>query len=59
MSSDHSGPVPAHNSIVSSWFPAALVARLEQRLGRRVDVATEEGLCWLLRRHILREAQSP
>jgi hypothetical protein len=29
---------------VSSWFPAALVAELEQLLGRRVGAVTEEGV---------------
>ena len=41
----------------SPWFPAALVAELERVLGRRVDVVTEEGLYWLLRRRILQEAR--
>jgi predicted nucleotidyltransferase len=41
----------------SPWFPAALVAELEGLLGRKVDVVTEEGLYWLLRRRILREAR--
>ena len=42
----------------SPWFPAALVGELEQVLGRQVDVVTEEGLYWLLRRRILQEARS-
>jgi predicted nucleotidyltransferase len=41
----------------SPWFPAALVGELERLLGRRVDVVTEDGLYWLLRRRILREAK--
>jgi uncharacterized protein len=41
----------------SPWFPAALVGELERVLGRRVDVVTEEGLYWLLRRRILQEAR--
>lgn len=41
----------------SPWFPAALVSDLERLLGRRVDVVTEAGLYWLLRRRILREAR--
>jgi len=41
----------------SPWFPAALVAELQVLLGRRVDVVTEDGLYWLLRRRILREAR--
>lgn len=42
---------------VSPWFPAGLVEELEQLLGRPVDVVTEDGLYWLLRRRILKEAQ--
>jgi len=41
----------------SPWFPAALVVELERVLGRRVDVVTEEGLHWLLRRRMLAEAR--
>jgi hypothetical protein len=41
----------------SPWFPAGLKLELEQLLGRRVDVVTEDGLYWLLRRRILREAR--
>ena len=41
----------------SPWFPAAFVAELQRLLGRRVDVVTEDGLYWLLRRRILREAR--
>jgi predicted nucleotidyltransferase len=33
-----------------------LHAELEELLGRRVDVVTERGLYWLLRRRILKEA---
>ena len=36
---------------------AELVADLEELLGRRVDVVTEKGLYWLLRRRILKEAR--
>ncbi len=36
---------------------AALVADLGDLLGRRVDVVTEKGLYWLLRRRILKEAR--
>jgi predicted nucleotidyltransferase len=39
------------------WFPAGLKLELERLLGRRVDVVTEDGLDWLLRRRILREAR--
>ena len=41
----------------SPWFPAALVAALERFLARKVDVVTEDGLYWLLRRRILQEAR--
>ncbi len=36
---------------------AGLVLDLEELLGRKVDVVTERGLYWLLRRRILREAR--
>jgi predicted nucleotidyltransferase len=41
----------------SPWFPAGLVEKLEEVLGRRVDVVTPDGLYWLLRRRILKEAR--
>jgi predicted nucleotidyltransferase len=40
----------------SPWFPAGLAAELEELLGQRVDVVTSNGLYWLLRRRILKEA---
>jgi predicted nucleotidyltransferase len=40
----------------TSWFPGGLVADLEQLLGRRVDVLTENGLSPLLRDRVLSEA---
>ncbi|MBZ0169773.1 nucleotidyltransferase [Candidatus Methylomirabilis lanthanidiphila] len=36
----------------------ALVLELEELLGRKVDVVTEKGLYWLLRRRILKEARA-
>ena len=36
---------------------AGLVLDLEELLGRKVDVVTEQGLYWLLRRRILKEAR--
>jgi hypothetical protein len=36
---------------------ASLVVELEELLGRKVDVVTEGGLYWLLRRRILKEAR--
>jgi predicted nucleotidyltransferase len=41
----------------SPWFPAGLIEELEELLGRRVDVVTSNGLYWLLRRRILKEAR--
>ena len=41
----------------SPWFPAGLVEELEEVLGRRVDVVTPDGLYWLLRWRILKEAR--
>ena len=40
----------------SAWFPAGLILDLEQLLGRKVDVLTEDGLHWYLRERVLREA---
>lgn len=37
---------------------AALVLDLEELLGHKVDLVTEGGLYWLLRRRILREARA-
>ena len=36
---------------------AGLIVELEDLLGRKVDVVTEQGLYWLLRRRILKEAR--
>jgi uncharacterized protein len=36
---------------------SALVADLQDLLGRKVDVVSEDGLYWLLRRKILKEAR--
>lgn len=41
----------------SPWFSAGLVEELEGVLGKRVDVVTSNGLYWLLRRRILKEAR--
>jgi hypothetical protein len=41
----------------SPWFPAGLVLDLEDLLGCRVQVVTEDGLYWLLRERILNEAK--
>ena len=37
---------------------SALILDLEDLLGRKVDVVTEDGLYWLLRRRILKEARA-
>ncbi|MGH7963874.1 MAG: nucleotidyltransferase family protein [Candidatus Binatia bacterium] len=42
----------------SPWFPVGLIQELEDLLGRKVDIVTEEGIYWLLRRRILKEARS-
>lgn len=41
---------------VSSWFPAGLVLDLQELLGRRIDVVTENGLNPLLRDQVMAEA---
>lgn len=41
----------------SSWFPAGLIMDLEQLLGCRVDVVTEQGLNPALRDEVLRDAR--
>ena len=40
----------------SAWFPAGLILDLEDLLGRKVDVATEEGLHWYMRDRVIEEA---
>ncbi len=40
----------------SPFFPGGLVADLEDVLGRRVEVITENGLHWYIREKVLREA---
>jgi predicted nucleotidyltransferase len=41
----------------SPWFPVGLIEDLEALLGRKVSVVTEDGLYWLLRRRILKQAR--
>jgi predicted nucleotidyltransferase len=41
----------------SPFFPGGLLADLEELLGRRVDVLTENALHWYIRERILREAR--
>ena len=40
----------------SPFFPGGLVADLQDVLGRRVEVLTENGLHWYIRDQVLREA---
>ncbi|HEY0512004.1 MAG TPA: nucleotidyltransferase family protein [Thermoanaerobaculia bacterium] len=40
----------------SAWFPAGLVLDLEELLGRKVDVLTENALHWYIRDRVLSEA---
>ncbi len=42
----------------SPFFPGGLVADLEQLLGRKVDVVTENSLHWYIRDKVLSEAIS-
>jgi predicted nucleotidyltransferase len=41
----------------SPWFPGGLLMDLQELLGRRVDVLTEDGISALIREQILTEAQ--
>jgi predicted nucleotidyltransferase len=41
----------------SPWFPVGLIQDLEDLLSRKVDIVTEGGIYWLLRRRILKEAR--
>jgi predicted nucleotidyltransferase len=41
----------------SPWFPAGLVADLEELLGVPVDVVTQDGLHWFIKERILLEAR--
>jgi predicted nucleotidyltransferase len=38
------------------FFPGGLLADLEDLLGRRVDVVTEDGLHWYIREKVIKEA---
>lgn len=44
---------PAHYA----WFPAGLVADLEDLLGVPVDVVTGDGLHWFIKERVLQEAR--
>ena len=41
----------------SPWFPAGLVADLEDLLGVPVDVVTRDGLHWFIKERVLQEAR--
>lgn len=41
----------------SSWFPAGLIMDLEQLLGCRVEVVTEQGLNPMLRESVIEDAR--
>jgi uncharacterized protein len=41
----------------SAWFPAGLIADLEDLLGVPVDVVTEDGLHWYIKERVLEAAQ--
>ncbi len=40
----------------SPWFPAGLIADLEELLGCEVDVVTKDALHWYIRDQVLEEA---
>ena len=44
-------------AVHSPWFPAGLIADLEDLLGLRVDVVTKNALHWYIREKVLEEAQ--
>ena len=41
----------------SPWFPAGLVADLQDLLGISVDIVTEDGLHWYIKERVLEEAR--
>jgi len=41
----------------SPWFPAGMIADLEELLGYEVDVVTSDSLHWFVRDQILKEAK--
>lgn len=42
--------------MTSAWFPAGLMLDLQELLGRKVDVVSENALHWYIRDRILSEA---
>lgn len=41
----------------SAWFPGGFISDLEELLGRKIDVATERSLHWVIRDEVLRDAR--
>jgi len=41
----------------SPWFPAGMIADLEELLGCKVDVVTHDSLHWFVKDQILQEAE--
>jgi predicted nucleotidyltransferase len=41
----------------SPWFPAGMIADLEELLGCKVDVVTRDSLHWFIRDRVLQEAE--
>jgi hypothetical protein len=44
-------------SVHSPWFPAGLISDLEDLLGVRIDIVTEQSLHWYIRDRVLAEAR--
>jgi hypothetical protein len=42
---------------ISAWFPGGLLMDLEDLLGRKVDIVTEQGLSHLIKNQVLAEAK--
>ena len=43
---------------ISPWFPGGLLIDLQDMLGCRVDIVTEQGLSYLIKDRVLAEAKS-
>jgi uncharacterized protein len=44
--------------LVSAWFPGGLLMDLQDLLGRKVDIVTEQGLSPLIKERVLADAKS-
>ncbi|MEL7067429.1 MAG: nucleotidyltransferase family protein [Cyanobacteria bacterium J06581_3] len=42
---------------VTPWFPGGLLMDLQDLLGRKVDILTDQGISPLIREHVLSEAR--